>query len=250
MNAIVKIIRSYLSSIAIIFNPRYIKYLLYSGFVSLLFFIIAFAIFWFGGDYLTDLLTNRISQDWLRRILDVLTNFLAFIGLGFLMLLLYKYIVLIVVSPVMGAFSEKLEQDNRSSEVGRMNDQGFSTAYSTYRGIRIASRNIFKELFWSGILLFLSIVVPILSIIVVPLIFVIQAYYAGFGNMDVCIGRHLDVQSSIRYIKKNRLMVTVNGAIFLALLLIPILGAFLAPMLATSASTLSMQDNLNTKSLV
>ena len=242
MSGILLSIKSYISSVGIIFKPRYLKYLIYSGLISVVFFIAALLIFWYFGDVVTDLLTDRFSEGWLRSTLNVLTNFIAFIGLAFLLLLVYKHIVLILVGPVMGTFSEKLELD-RVGQSAISVEPKFGAVYSTYRGVRIASRNIIKELFWTAILLIASVIIPFLSVATVPLIFLVQSYYAGFGNMDVSIGRHKDVNSSIQYVKQNKLMVTANGAVFLALLLIPLLGAFLAPMLATSASTISMLEN-------
>lgn len=239
MRGVLISIRAYLSSIGIIFKPRYFKYLIYSGLVSVVFFIVSIVALYFGGDYLTDLLTNLIKIDWLRSTLDVVTNIISVVGLGLLLLLIYKHIVLIIVGPIMGVFSEKLERERFGDEKVSVEPK-FGAAYSTYRGVRIASRNIIKELFWTIVLLLLSVVIPFLSVVTVPLIFIVQAYYAGFGNMDISIGRHLDFKDSVDYVKRNRLMVTANGAIFLAILLIPVIGTFLAPMLATSASTLSM----------
>ena len=241
MSGILLSIKSYLSSVGIIFKPRYIKYLLYSGLISVLFFGVALFGFWFLGDFVTNFITNLLPEGWIRNTLDVISNFAAFIGLAVMLLLLYKHIVLILVGPVMGTFSEKLERDRLGEEAMQVEPK-FGAIYSTYRGVRIASRNIVKELFWTAILLLSSVFIPFLSVVTVPLIFLVQSYYAGFGNMDVSIGRHKDINASIQYVKQNKLMITANGAIFLGLLLIPILGAFLAPMLATSASTLSMLE--------
>ncbi len=214
---------------------------MYSGLISVVFFVAALFGFWFLGDVVTDFVTKLLPEGWIRNTLDVVSNFAAFIGLAVVLLLLYKHIVLVLVGPVMGAFSEKLERDYLGEDAIEVEPK-FGAMYSTYRGVRIASRNIVKELFWTAVLMLSSVFIPFLSVLTVPLIFLVQSYYAGFGNMDVCIGRHKDVNSSIQYVKQNKLMVTANGAVFIALLLIPVLGAFLAPMLATSASTLSMLE--------
>ena len=144
----------------------------------------------------------------------------------------------------MGSFSARLEQDMQS-DPGLRVEPKFGTVYSTYRAVQIVTRNIFKEIVWTVILLGIGVVVPFLSVVTVPLIFIVQAYYAGFGNIDVCIGRHLDVRQSIDYIKRNRLMTVTNGAIFLGILLIPIIGAFLAPMLATASATISVAKDMD-----
>ena len=234
MQAIGVTLKTFLQALPLLAKPKYFKYVIYSGLVSVAFYCIALILFWYGGDALTDLLTNRIKVDWLRGVLDVLTNVIAFLGLGALLLVLYKHIVLIIVGPIMGKLSETIEKNE--GNLGK--PQQFGTVYSTYRGVRIASRNIVRELIITGLLLVLTIT-P-LAILTVPLIFIVQAYYAGFGNLDIYLGRHLKFKETVTFVKSNKLLAVANGSLFLLLLLIPFLGAFIAPAFAAATATLSL----------
>jgi len=173
----------------------------------------------------------------LRGTLDVITNVITFVGLGALLLLIYKHIVLIICGPIIGKLSEAIEK-NEGNNLTTTDQLG--TAYSTYRGIRIVLRNLLRELVITGLLLLLTFT-P-LAFVSVPLIFIVQAYYAGFGNLDIYLGRHIKFKETITYVKANRLFTTTNGTVFLLLLLIPILGAFLAPAWSAAAATLSLMD--------
>ncbi len=209
-----------------------------SGIISLIFYGVALTGIWYGGDYVTDFLTNKISNSTVRAIVDTLSNILSFVGLSLILLVLYKHIILVLTGPFMGLLSANIEK----REVGSSNlkEDKFGLGYSFYRGMRIAVRNIIRELFFSLILLVLGVIVPPLAIVTTPLIFLIQAYYAGFASFDYYLERHLDYKNSIQFVRGNRLLAMSNGSVFLALLLIPIVGAFLAPSLSTSAAALAL----------
>ena len=82
--------------------------------------------------------------------------------------------------------------------------------------------------------------------VVVPIgIVLIQAYYAGFGNLDYFMDRHYSVKDSIAFVNRNKGVALGNGLGFLALLAIPIIGVFLAPTLGVAAATLSGIDCKN-----
>ncbi len=240
MKGIIEGITMYLKALPVLAKPKYFKYVIYSGLLSVVFYCLAFVLFWYGSDAATDLLTHRISTDWLRGTLDIVSNIIVFVGLGALLLLLYKHIVLIICGPIIGKLSEAIEKQETSSNdpdsIGHL-----GTAYSTYRGIRIVLRNIVREIGITSLLLILTFT-P-LAFLSVPLIFIVQAYYAGFGNLDIYLGRHLRINETISYVRSHRLFTTVNGSVFLLILLIPIVGAFLAPAWSATAATLRLMND-------
>jgi CysZ protein len=112
------------------------------------------------------------------------------------------------------------------------------------RGIRVSLRNILRELLLTLIVLVISGLLPFLAIFGGPVIFAIQAYYAGFGNMDFTLERHLGVRGSVRFVRNHKGLAIGNGAVFVLLLMIPVVGLFLAPGLSTVASTIRTIEHL------
>jgi CysZ protein len=65
----------------------------------------------------------------------------------------------------------------------------------------------------------------------------VQAYYAGFGNMDYTLERHYGYSESIQFVKKNKGVAIGNGIIFIIMLIIPVIGVILVLPLSVTAST-------------
>lgn len=149
-------------------------------------------------------------------------------------LIIVKYIILILASPFMSPMSQRIEAQGNYNMALRYHS--LSSAEGIWRGIRIASGNIIKELSVTVILLLLSLILPILSPFTAILIFLVQAYYAGSGNMDYTLERYFDVKNSKRFIRENRGLAIGNGIIFVALMMLG-LGFFIAPPLGTLAVT-------------
>lgn len=149
-------------------------------------------------------------------------------------ILIVKYVVIILASPFMSPMSLKIETSGSYSPSAPT--QILGPVAGIWRGLRLASSNIVKELILTLILLLLSVIIPIISPVTVVLIFIIQAYFAGAGNMDYTLERYFDVKDSKRFIRANRGLAIGNGLVFVALLMLG-LGFFIAPPLGTLAAT-------------
>lgn len=152
---------------------------------------------------------------------------------GILGLLIYKYVILILVSPFMTPLSQKVEEHLTgktfpSATVGK-------ATQDIIRGLRVSVRNILKEIIFVAILFLLGLI-PLLSLFTTILIFLVQSYYAGFGNIDYTLERHFNVIESRQFVKRNRGFAIGNGVVFLGLLMIGV-GFVIGPPLATVAAT-------------
>ncbi|PQJ19944.1 EI24 domain-containing protein [Tenacibaculum sp. SG-28] len=155
-------------------------------------------------------------------------------------LILYKHIVMAIVSPFMGPVSEKIEAHLLGGKAS-VSDSSFSKLL--LRGIRLNLRNLFRELLLTLPLLLLSLV-PVLGIIFTFIIFLIQSYFAGFGNMDYTLERHYSYRDSIRFVQNNKGLALGNGIVFLFILLIPVFGFILVlPLSVAAASVQTIRKN-------
>lgn len=228
---------SYFNVLNFIHKHRLYNYFLISGIISVCLGVIIFGASYFLSDDLGALLFKLYPfERWSDYVLKIL-NFAAGSLVALLGLVLYKYLLLICVSPFMSPLSAKVEMIITGTPI----ESKFSIKQSGYeliRGIRISLRNVVREL---GLTLLLIIIgfIPIFTVFVTPLIFLIQSYYAGFGNLDYYLERRANISQSVAYVKKNKGIAIGNGAGFLLLLLIPVLGLFLAPVMATVAATKS-----------
>ena len=155
---------------------------------------------------------------------------IAVIAVG---LILYKHIIMALSAPFMSPVSEKIERHLLGNEhVHRDTDN----AAQLWRGVRINVRNLLLELLFTIPLIILSFI-PIINIVTSILIFLIQSYYAGFGNMDYTLERHFKYDESTKFVRSHSGIAIGNGIVFMAMLFIPIIGIILVFPLSVTAST-------------
>jgi len=228
---------SYFSVLGFISKHRLYSYFLISGIISLIIGGAIVGVAYFFSDNLGALLFQlypfESGSEYVLKILNAAAFGLVLI-LGFIV---YKYLLLICISPFMAPLSAKVE----SIITGESTSSKFSlrqTSYEIIRGIRLSIRNLIRELGVTFILILIGLI-PIFTVFITPLLFLVQSYYAGFANFDYYLERRANLKQSIMYVKQNRGLAIGNGAGFILLLLIPVLGLFLAPVMATVAATKS-----------
>jgi len=109
-------------------------------------------------------------------------------------LIVYKHLVIILVSPFMSPLSQKIEEQLHGHQGHYEGFQMSRALKELWRGLRMALRNIIRELLFVIPLFFLSFI-PAIGVVTTVLIFLIQAFYAGFGNMDYTLERHFNLSS-------------------------------------------------------
>ncbi len=194
-------------------------------------FIAAYFLSGYVGSFIAKLWVWKWGAEGFAKVSTVFGGiFILIIGL-----LIYKHIVMALSAPFMSPVSEKIEAHllGENSHIHR--DTSFREQLA--RGIRINIRNFGKELLFTIPLLMLSLI-PVVGLVFTILIFVLQAYYVGFGNMDYTMERHFKYKESVSFVKKHRGTAIGNGLIFVGLLFIPILGLIITlPISVVAAST-------------
>jgi len=142
-------------------------------------------------------------------------------------------------APFMSPVSEKIEK-HFYGDVSYKHRNTTNTE-QLIRGLRLNIRNLIKELLISLPILLLKFI-PIVNIFSTLLLFLVQAYYAGFGNIDYTLERHLKYKGSIEFVSKNKGFAIGNGIVFMLFLLIPIVGIIIVlPLSVTAASTKTLK---------
>ncbi len=231
-------IRSYLTAFSLLSKYRLWNYLIISGVISL-----AIGGLIVGSSYMTapsisSFMIGAYPFEWGKSIIEKIGVYLVGITMVTFGFFIYKYLMLIILSPLMGPLSETLEKRITGTKVG---DSGVMFFFkSLFRGIRISLRNLTRELLFIILVSIAGLIFPPVALISTALIFCIQAFYVGFGSMDYFLERRTTVSGSIQFVRKNKPYALGNGIAFLALLAIPIVGLFMAPALGTIAATHSI----------
>ena len=239
-----KSIQSYFKAIKIINHLKLWKYFLIPAIIGLvlgLFFITSAIKF---SDNIGTYLSNFWTFDFGKSFVEGFSAWVAGLLIVLLGIILYKHILMALSAPFMTPVSEKVEVYLTGNPINKANKSSFSS--QLMRSIRLNLRNLLKELSITLPLMLLSFI-PVIGLIAVVLLFYTQSFYAGFGNMDYTLERHLNFKQSKEFIKKNKGIAVGNGAVFTAMLLIPFVGIMLTLPVATVASTIDTVERLNLK---
>ncbi|MBK8700915.1 MAG: EI24 domain-containing protein [Saprospiraceae bacterium] len=177
--------------------------------------------------FLIELYPFQTGADLVQKTSGYLGGFLLF-GAG---VFLYKYIVMVVCSPVLSLVSERIEIYITRKPAATFNPLRISR--ELIRGLVFSSRNLVLELAYTLPLLLLGLFFPPLLLVNLA----IQAYYAGFGCLDYYLERHYGIKESMAIGGQMRPEMVGVGAGFLLAMTIPLAGWVLAPFLATIATT-------------
>ena len=190
---------------------------------------------WGFSDNIGGLIHKAWIWEWgsetVRTISDIVGG-IAVIALG---LILYKHIIMALSAPFMSPVSEKIEAHLYGDTKHVHRNTGFWA--QLWRGVRINVRNLLMELLLTIPILLMGLI-PVIGFLSSPFLFAVQAYYAGFGNMDYTLERHFDYKESVQFVRGHRGVAIGNGIVFMLMLLIPLVGIILVlPLSVTAAST-------------
>lgn len=204
--------------------------------------IVVFTMIFVSAYGLSDNLGEWMAGIWIwetgKATFTAISTFIGGIVIFAIGLILYKHIIMALSSPFMSPVSERIE----AYFTGKPAKNYVSTNFykQLVRGIRIGLRNLSKELLYTIPILFLKFI-PVVNIFSTILLFLVQAYYAGFANMDYTLERHFKYKDSVAFIRQHRGLAIGNGIGFLLLLLIPVVGVLLVlPLSVTSATVIAV----------
>lgn len=198
-------------------------------------------------EYLT---TETGLQGWINRLHDSWIGFLFTMGgviLWLILMLLYfslfKYIWLIIGSPVFSYLSER----TASIIEGKTFDFQLKQYISdVIRGVKVAVRNTVWQLVYLISIILLSLF-PLIGWISPIIAVLLECYYYGFSMLDyTCERRKMNMEKSIDFVSQHKGLAIGNGIVFYCFHVIPIVGWVLAPAYAVIAATISMhriEDN-------
>ena len=150
---------------------------------------------------------------------------------------LFKYLFLIIGSPVFAYLSEKTESIMEGKDFPFSFKQLFA---DIMRGIKLALRNTLWQTVYTISLLILSFI-PLVGWVVPVTIVLVDCYYYGFSMLDYSCERHrLSPSESIAFIGKHKGLAIGNGIVFYLMHLLPVIGWVLAPAYAVVAATISL----------
>ena len=152
---------------------------------------------------------------------------------------LFKYIWLIVGSPVFAYLSEKTASISENKEFVFNSNQFIK---DIFRGIKIAFRNCLWQSVYMISILLLSLI-PIIGWLMPLLALLVECYYYGFSMLDYSFERKkITTSESIYFIGNHKGIAIGNGLMFYMIQLLPIVGSVLAPAYAVVAATLSLHE--------
>jgi len=189
---------------------------------------------WGLSDNLGSFISKIWFWEWGAETFRTISDFIGALIIIALGLILYRHIVMALSAPFMGPVSEKIEKhlfgENHTH-------RKTSSMAQLWRGVRINVRNLLMELLLTIPIILIGFI-PVVGIISSVLLFLVQSYYAGFGNMDYTLERHFKYSESIQFVRRNRGLAIGNGIVFMLMLLLPVIGIILVlPLSVTAAST-------------
>ncbi|MFL5765687.1 MAG: EI24 domain-containing protein [Bacteroidia bacterium] len=228
--------RNYGKAISFVFEKGLWIYFIYS-------IVIAGVLFLFGFELIHKLagLLEAYIMSFFSSSKDSLLagtlNFILTIALNILFFFVFstfsKYVLLILMSPVMSRISERTEE----IITGRKYPFSFSQLIrDVARGTLIALRNMLIE--FSFVLLgFVALWIPVIDIVYPVFLFVISWYFYGFSMLDyISERRKAGISKSVTYVRANKGLAIGNGFLFALIFSVPLVGGMIAAILAPAAA--------------
>jgi CysZ protein len=232
---------AYFEAYEIISRLKLWKFFAIPMLISLVVFLLIVFVSYAFSDAIGSYIASFWTWDFGKEIFNTISRIFGGLLITVIGFISFKHITMALSAPFMGPISKIIEDDFN----GVVSQTNTSTPSGLLlRGIRISLRNLLRELVLSIPILLFGLI-PIIGFFSVILLFLMQAYFAGFGNMDYTLERHFSYQKSIFYVKNNRGLAIGNGIVFMLFLLIPFVGVILVHPFSVTAATIVTVKSMN-----
>lgn len=247
LKEIIIAIQSYYAAHKFIMQHKLWKWIMIPGIIYALLFVAGIYFFWISSNTAVDFILHQSGiKAWLESMEQGWLNFFVIVGhiIIFMVLLffyfsLFKFLFLIIGSPVFAYLSEKTES------IIENKDYPFSFIQllkDIFRAIQIALRNILWQTVYV-LSIFILAFIPIIGWVAPLIAVMVECYYFGFSMLDYSSERNkLSAAESIRFIGNHKGLAIGNGLVFFIMHFIPLIGWVLAPSYAVIAATLSLKN--------
>ena len=174
--------------------------------------------------------THVTANPLLRNVLWITTE-LAVLSVE---LLLFKRIVLVAVSPWMGAVAARVEAHLTGGPVPEVPLSQKLVARAFKLNLRLA----WRELLFS-LPLFVALLVPVINLVATAGLLLVQAFYVGGGALDYTLERRYGYRETLDYLNRRRGLAAGVGAGFVALLFV-LVGFLVAPVWSAAAGAYAL----------
>ena len=243
---IVIAIRAYGQAHLFIRQHKLWKWIIIPGIIYMILFCISMYFFANSASHVIETITVKTGLgNWIKSLRSSVAGFLfaiAGVVLWLLLMLFYfslfKYLWLIIGSPLFAYLSEKTE--------AILEGKSYPFSINLFikdivRGIGIALRNTLWQTVYTIAIVLLSFI-PVVGWAVPVFALLVECYYYGFSMLDYSCERHnLTAAESIYFIGHRKGLAIANGLMFYLMHLVPIVGWVFAPSYAVIAATLSIQ---------
>jgi CysZ protein len=229
---------NYFRAIGFLIKHKFWKYIVIPGLLSvIIIMLIISVVLVYATDVSAFLVETLVHEGAPNAFLKFLLDIFVAVALIVLALLIYRPLALITLAPFLSTLSEKTESLISSADA--LSSASFFK--DLQRSIRINLRYFLFSSFYSLAAIATGIVPVAGTIISTVILFFIQAYYGGCGLADIILERRgLNVAQRLQYIKVNKSTILGTGTGFLLILLLPVIGWFIAPGLGIIAATFSI----------
>ena len=241
-------IQAYFKAHRFIVKHRLWKWILIPGILYAILFCAGIYFFWQSSGHVIDYFFSKTGlkvlmvkeQDSWLRFLFILGQLILQLVLLFVYFSWFKYLFLIIGSPVFAYISERTEAIINGKEYPFDLKQFWK---DIARGIAIAIRNTLWQTVYT-ISIFILAFIPVIGWATPVLVLFIECYYFGFSMLDYNSERRkLSVSQSIDFIGKHKGLAIGNGMVFYLMHWLPVVGWVLAPTYSVIAATLSLHNS-------